>query len=166
MKFIQKHWFGMLIGFMVLVFCILFILVMLSPRQDMQKRGFIPCTEAMAEQLLSCENKVFCSLSAIIQNSWCDMKVVGRGVRDWAKGQQATPWENYIYTPEFPTDEFFDEQARAAYLSKTPDIEAEMQRLHELNKELEDAEYKEPEITPEQQPQELPKDGSAGMGSE
>ena len=158
MNFIRRYWFGLTLSVIVFIFCILFSLVLLSPRQDMQKRGFIPCTEAMAKQLLSCENEVFCSLSVIIQNSWCDIKVVGRGVKNWARGQQETPWGNYIFTPKLPTDELFDEDARIEYLKQTPDIEAEMQRLHELNKELEDAEYKEPEITPEQQPQELPKD--------
>ena len=159
MSFIRRYWFGLTLSVIVLIFCVLFILVLLSPRQDMQKRGFIPCTEAMAEEIFACEkNKVFCLLSAVIKNSWCDIKIVSKGVKDWAQGQQPTPWANYIFTPKLPTDELFDEDARIEYLKQTPDIEAEMQRLHELNKELEDAEYKEPEITPEQQPQELPKD--------
>ena len=159
MNFISKYWFGLTTGLIIFIFCMLFILVLLSPRQDIQKRGFIPCTEAMAEKMLACEkNKVFCMLSAVIQNSWCDMKVVGHGIKYWIGGHQSTPWENYIFIPEYPEDEFFDAKAKAEYLEKTPDIEAEMQRLHKLNKELEDAEYKEPEITPEQHPQELPKE--------
>ena len=159
MDFINKHWFGLLTGFIIFIFGVLFILVLLSPRQDVQRRGFIPCTEIMAEKMLSCENnKVFCLLSAVVQNSWCDIKVVGTGIQKWINGQQATPWENYIFVPEIPSDEIFDSEARTEYLRKTPDIRAEMQRLHELNKELEDAENKEPEIPAEQQPQELPED--------
>ena len=159
MDFINKHWFGLLTGCIIFIFGVLFTLVLLSPRQDAQRRGFIPCTEAMAEKMLSCEkNKVFCLLSAVVQNTWCDIKVVGAGMQKWAKGQQTTPWENYIFVPEIPSDEFFNEEARAEYLSKTPDIKAEMRRLHELNKELENAEDKENEISPEQHPQELPED--------
>lgn len=157
MNFIHKHWFSLITGFIVFIFCVLFVLVLLSPRQDAQRRGFIPCTEAMAEKMLSCEkNKVFCLLSAVVQNTWCDIKVIGTGMQKWAKGQQTTPWENYIFVPELPSDEIFNEEARAEYLSKTPDIETEMRRLHELNKELENAETKEQEVSPEQQPQELP----------
>lgn len=158
MDFIRRYWFGLITGAFIFVFLVLFILILLSPRQDAQKRGFIPCTEAMAENLLSCEGKVFCLLSAVIKNSWCDMKVVGKGFSKWLEGKQSTPWENYIFIPEPAIDESFDAQARAEYLKSSPNIKEEMQRLHELNKELEDAEYKEPEITPEQQPQELPKD--------
>ena len=156
MDFINKHWFGLLTGFIIFIFGVLFILVLLSPRQDAQRRGFIPCTEAMAEKILSCEkNKVFCLLSVVVQNTWCDIKVVGTGMQKWAKGQQTTPWENYIFIPELPADEDFDAEARAEYLKTSPNIEEEMKRLHELNKELENAETKEQEVSPEQQPQEL-----------
>ena len=99
MNFIRQYWFGLITGTFVFVFLALFILILLSPRQDIQKRGFIPCTEMMADNMLSCEGKVFCLLSAIVKNSWCDMKVVGRGMASWVKGEQRTPWENYIFIP-------------------------------------------------------------------
>lgn len=154
MSLIRRHWFGLLTGFMIFVFFVLFILVLLSPRQDVQKRGFIPCTEAMAENILECEgNRFICLFSGVIGNSWCDMKVVGRGFKDWIKGKQSMPWSNYIFIPELPVDEAFDDDARAEYLKTSPDIKAEMQQLQKLSEELENEENVEPEISLDQQPE-------------
>lgn len=153
MSFIKKHWFGMIAAFVVAIFFVLFVLILISPRQDLQKRGFIPCTEALAEQVLSCEkNKIICMLSATMKNSWCDMKVVGRGFSNWVKGKQPAPWSNYIFEPELPEDEYFDDEARKEYLKHTPDIAAEMQNLKKLSEELENENIKESELKPEDKP--------------
>ena len=154
MNFIRHHWFGLLTGLFIFIFFVLFVLVLLSPRQDIRRRGFIPCTEVMAEKILDCEgNRVGCLLAAVVGNSWCDLKVVGRGIRDWAGGRQKTPWSNYIFVPELPADEFFDAEARAEYFKNNPDVKAEMQQLQKLNKELENEENRERKVSPEQQPQ-------------
>lgn len=154
MSFIKYHWFGLLTGLIIFFFMVLFILVLLSPRADEQKRGFIPCTENMAEQILACEhNKIACLLKAVVGNSWCDAKVVGRGIKKWVLGEQKTPWSNYIFIPELPADRFFDQEARAEYLKQHPDPKAEMQRLHKLHKELENAEESELQIKAGQQPE-------------
>lgn len=138
MQFIRQHWFGLITGIILFCFFVLFILVLLSPRQDEKKRGFIPCTETMAEQMLNCENRKFsCMLSAIIKNTWCDIKVVGFGIGQWARGRQNAPWSNYIFIPEHPIDENFDEAALTEYLQNNPPPQLEMRELQQLNEELE-----------------------------
>ena len=91
-------------------------------------------------------------LSATVKNSWCDMKVVGRGFNNWIRGKQSAPWSNYIFEPELPEDEYFDNEARAEYFKHTPDIAAEMQNLKKLSEELEDETNKENELKPEDKP--------------
>ena len=79
--FIKEYWFGMLTGFILLVGFLFFLLILLSPRYDAQKRGFIPCTEALAQNLLSCpqDGKYSCIFAEIMKNTWCDVKVVAEG---------------------------------------------------------------------------------------
>ncbi len=139
MVFIKHHWFGLLSGAIVFVFMGLFMLVLLSPREDARNRGFIPCTQALAAQLLDCgeEQRIFCVAGAVLQNTWCDMKVVGAGFGGWISGNQAAPWSNYIFIPEKGSDAMFDEAARAEYLKNNPQPALEMEKLRQLNKELE-----------------------------
>ena len=138
MNFIKTHWFGLVTGIIIFFFFILFILVLLSPRQDNLRRGFIPCTEIMAENLLSCEeNKFFCLIKSVVKNSWCDIKVVGKGIKLWAKGEQPAPWSNYIFTPELSSDAEYDEEAKTEYHKNNSDVKQEMQKLKKLNEELE-----------------------------
>ena len=152
MNFIKTHWFGLITGIIIFFFFILFILVLLSPRQDNLRRGFIPCTETMAENLLSCEeHKVICLIKSVVKNSWCDTKVVGRGIKLWIKGEQQAPWSNYIFIPELPQDEFFDKEAQAEYFKNNPGTAAEMQQLKELNEQLEN-DNEQIRVTPEDQP--------------
>lgn len=137
MDYIKQHWFGIITGIVILGFLLLFVLVLLSPRQDIQKRGFIPCTEAMAAKMLDCqENKVSCMLGAIVANSWCDTKVIGQGMMTWAKGQQKFPWSNYIFVPESVGIDNDDEHLQEFYQSN-PNLNQEMQNLKKLNEELE-----------------------------
>ena len=138
MNFIKTHWFGLIAGIIIFFFFILFILVLLSPRQDNLRRGFIPCTEIMADNLLSCEeNKFICLIKSVVKNSWCDIKVVGKGIRLWAKGEQAAPWSNYIFVPELSADDEYEQEAKAEYHRNNSDVKKEMQKLKKLNEELE-----------------------------
>ena len=147
MNFIKTHWFGLLTGTVIFFFLILFVLILLSPRQDARRRGFIPCTENMAEELLNCEeNKFFCLFKVIVKNSWCDIKVVGRGIGAWISGEQSAPWSNYIFIPELPEAAEYEEEARAEYHKNNPDVKKEMLKLKELNKEVE---HEQNEIIPQ-----------------
>ena len=44
------------------------IIVSLSPREDKQKRGFIPCSEQLADSISLCNGKIWCASKAIINN--------------------------------------------------------------------------------------------------
>lgn len=89
-------------SFVILIGFLFFLLVLLSPRYDSQKRGFIPCTETLAQNLLNCpqESKYSCGIKHILHHSWCNVKVIGTGFSNWWHGKQETPWSNYIFEPE------------------------------------------------------------------
>lgn len=89
-------------------------------------------------------------LKAVLGNSWCDAKVVAGGAKAWVSGKQPAPWSNYIFIPELPEDENFDNAARAEYFKTNPDIAVEMQDLKQLNKELEN---EQPDFNPAEQPE-------------
>ncbi len=140
MAFIKHHWFGLCIGLFLIVFMLMLVLILLAPKQDAKSRGFIPCTEVMVDTLLTCDREVWCASRAVLQNSWCDIKVIGRGIKLWGQGKQPYPWSNYIFTPELPLTSFVDEEARQQYLKEYPNTKQEMERLHILRKELENEE--------------------------
>lgn len=138
-SFLKEHWFGLLMSFVILFGFLFFLLILLSPRYDAQKRGFIPCTESLAQNLLSCpqESKYSCGIKYIFINSWCDMKVIGKGFSDWLDGKQKAPWSNYIFEPELntpidETDEFY-----ADYKARGISPQLEMQKLIEMHHNLE-----------------------------
>lgn len=139
MTFIRTHWFGLITGSAIFVFLMLFILVLLSPRQDKLKRGFIPCTEMLAEELSVCmeQKRVACLLGSVMKNSWCQLKTVGRGIKLWVYGQQSAPWSNYIFIPEQTEEADFPTEERTEYLKNNPGFFEEMQNLKQSYKELE-----------------------------
>lgn len=138
MSFLRAHWFGLLVSLFTAYFVVIFILVLFSPRQDLQKRGFIPCTETMVREMLECnqESKSFCMIGAVVKNSLCDSKVVLDGLGAWVKGQQPSPWANYYFTPELAGSEEEDE-GLDEFRRQTPDVEASMEELRRLNQDLE-----------------------------
>lgn len=137
--FLKYYWFGLLMSFILLVGFMFFLLILLSPRYDVQKRGFIPCTEALAQNLLSCpqENKYSCGIKHILANSWCDLKVIGKGWKDWGQGKQSAPWSNYIFEPELPNMPAEDDEFYAEYIKKGITPTADMQNLIKMSDELE-----------------------------
>lgn len=139
-SFFRHYWFGLLISSILMVSFLLFLLVLVSPRQDVQKRGFIPCTEALAQNLLSCsqENKYSCGIKHILANSWCDIKVIGRGWKDWWQGKQASPWSNYIYEPQHSDSVEENDEFYAEYKAKGISPELDMQNLIKMSQELDE----------------------------
>lgn len=129
----KEYWFGFLISLILLIGFMFFLLVILSPRYDYQKRGFIPCTEAMAENIMACpkESKFTCGIKHILENTICDAKVIGKGFSLWMDGKQSTPWANYIFTPEIPEEKFFEDEVDNA--DDDANIE-KIQKLEELSK--------------------------------
>ena len=124
MTFLKHHWFGLILSLFMLAYLLVFVLVLLSPRYDVQKRGFIPCTEAMAERLIDCDNGAWCMLKTIVRNGG---------------GKKKTPWANYLFEPEQPRpdDEPDADESLREFYAQTLDIEASMQNLRRLNRELE-----------------------------
>lgn len=145
MLFIKQHWFGLIVSLFMLAYLAVFVLVLASPRYDEQKRGFIPCTEEMAAELIDCQNGVWCMLNSVVENGWCDTKIIGQGFVAWVNGEQKTPWANYLFKPEVAEQEEMDEGLKEFY-AQTPDIGVSMQNLRRLNQKLE-RQIKETEIT-------------------
>ena len=128
---LKKHWFTILVLTFVLLFATFFTVIAISPKQDLQRRGFIPCTEVLAEKLYECKKDKWCGIQVILNNTYCDIKVVSKGLNLWVRGDQPTPWSNYIFEPEL----YLDEEVKEFY-EQNPNIEEDMQELIELNKNL------------------------------
>lgn len=133
---LKRHWFGYLITLMIVFYTIIFTLVMISPRQDSLNRGFVPCTKEMISQMMSCQDhKAWCMSKAIIQNTGCDTLVILDGLGAFIKGNQKTPWENYLFTPEIETPDIDTDLEQ--YYNENPMLKEEMERLKEKHLELE-----------------------------
>ena len=138
LKLFKKHWFGFFLSLFVLLYLTVFLFVLFSPKSDKQNRGFIPCTKQMAVQML--ENKEQSSLQLvkiIIENTYCDAKVVAKGFVDWVNGEQSTPWENYFFEPEPEQQSVYDEAELLKFYEENPYFSKDMEELDKKRKELE-----------------------------
>ncbi len=135
MNFIKHNWFGIFAGILILSGFALFLIVLFSPRQDNQNRGFIPCTEEMAVKLLDCDKKIGCSLKTILNNSLCDAKVIGQGFSLWLKGEQNTPWANYFFEPDLDNSSELPQEVEEFY-KENPNLHQDMLRLQKMHEEL------------------------------
>lgn len=135
---ILAHWFGFLVTMFLILVTAYFVVVFVSPRYDLQKRGFIPCTEQMATQIATCsQSRISCTFGAIWENNICDLKVIVQGWQNWRMGSQPRPWSNYLFEPETLTDDPEDDPALQNFFQENPDLDQEMQKLKLLNKDLE-----------------------------
>lgn len=141
MNFIRYHWFGLLVSVIVALFLCQFLLVLIAPHQDEQKRGFVPCTEEMSEELHRCRSRNLCVLDAVVDNTFCNTGVIVEGFRLWVAGKQDSPWANYLFEPELnrpsAEDDVDAEASLDEYYRDVPDINAEMDELQKLNQQLE-----------------------------
>ena len=140
MTFIRRYWFGACLSLLFVFFIVLAVLILISPRQDLEGRGFTRCSQNMVEDLWHCEQKISCGIGAIVSNNWCITKVVGKGIVLWLEGKQQRPWSNYIFEPKTYLSKIVDEQERQEYLATHPDVKEEMEHLHRLRKDLENEE--------------------------
>lgn len=140
MNFIKRYWFGGVLTTLICCFVILFVLLVISPKQDAKNRGFVKCTQLMITSLSDCNRSIWCSVKTISENTWCNVKVVAEGVKLWLDNKQPTPWANYLFEPQIIENSFFDEEAIEEYLKNNPDVKKEMMRLDELRKGLENEE--------------------------
>ena len=77
----------------------------ISPRQDLQKRGFIPCTETLVYNITDCKpGQIKCPLQYLWQDMQCNVRVIADGFVLWSRGKQERPWSNYLFEPEVIED--------------------------------------------------------------
>ena len=139
MNFIKYHWFNLLIALIIIFVMGFTILIALSPREDLQNRGFIPCTQELADTITSCQGNMWCSTKAIIKNSACDAKVIGDGIKLWIAGKQKTPWSNYIFTPDLtPTDDILQKNTELFY-QENPNFLEDFAKVKQEHQKLEES---------------------------
>lgn len=96
LKLLYYYCLGLFLSFVIYMAIVMF----LSPRQDVKKRGFIPCTEELVYNLSGCESgKMSCTMGYLWDDMKCNVKVVLNGLGAWAKNEQSTPWANYLFEP-------------------------------------------------------------------
>lgn len=139
MQFMKRHWFGLVMSLVILAYVSMFMLILASPKIDLQKRGFIPCTEKFIAEAHTCDGSI-CLLKAVVHNSFCDFSVVGHGFAQWTKGKQPSPWSNYLFVPEI--DDINREEMKTIY-GIDPNSATDMEKLKNANKELMDSLNKE-----------------------
>lgn len=134
-----SHWFGLLCTTLLSLSFLFFILVILSPREDLQKRGFIPCTESMVLGMKTCPttDKYGCMFGKIIENSWCDITIIGQGFKLWVSGEQNAPWSNYLFTPDLTPAAAANDEALQEFYKENPNIKDDLAKLEKLNEDLE-----------------------------
>ena len=107
---------GLFFVFVVYMTTVMYI----SPRQDLQKRGFIPCTETLVYNITGCEpGQMKCPLKYLWQDMRCNIRVIADGFVLWSRGKQERPWSNYLFEPEV----IEDENAVAENVEATENIE-------------------------------------------
>ncbi len=137
MAFLKNHWFGFLLSLVVGGYFVVFLLVLFAPKQDIRQRGFVKCSAALSENMPQCGGGKWCLLTEVLRNGWCDVKVVGEGVALWAAGKQATPWANYFFEP-LEAEPQMSAEALDYYQKNRENLKKSMERIKQLNQELEE----------------------------
>lgn len=111
-----------------------------APRKDALKRGFIPCTEKLVIDITDCKSgNIGCAAASLWNDAKCNIKVVAGGAAAWMRGEQPTPWSNYLFTPVY---ELYAE-GEAAYGEETildlADIEEKHILMQKKQNEFEDS---------------------------
>ncbi|MBR1757083.1 MAG: hypothetical protein IJ738_05935 [Alphaproteobacteria bacterium] len=91
------------------IFCLgvvyLTTVMYLSPRQDADERGFIACTKELVLDLQTCRaGSIGCPFKFLMRDTGCNINVVFTGAAAWIKGNQPTPWANYLFEPKLYND--------------------------------------------------------------
>lgn len=112
----------------VAVFSVYMMTVLvISPKNDLKNRGFIACTKKLVYNLGNCQSgQIGCVSKAFYHDTACNSKVICKGFVKWVKGEQSTPWANYIFEP------VWQEVSENPYLS---DVENDMKNM-ELEREF------------------------------
>lgn len=114
-------------GLGIFVAGIIYLSAMLfaAPRSDALKRGFIPCTEQLVADIYSCKKgSIGCPLKFMLKDMNCNIKVIGKGFSAWFKGEQKTPWSNYLFDPKTAAETDADFPYRGSVLRDMDELEA------------------------------------------
>lgn len=138
MNFIKRNFFGFLIAMIIISSGTLFVAMIISPKEDLQKRGFIPCTEKFVQQASACENSKTCLVGGIFEHMVCGFEVLGEGFSKWIDGEQKTPWENYIFSPivEVKNNEHMNQEGIDDLYRENPNIVEDMIQTQKLHEEM------------------------------
>ncbi len=131
LNFIKKYWFTIIMAFFILLYITIFILVWFSPKSDKLERGFIPCTKQLTSNIL--HNKEQSSLNLakiIIENTYCDAKVVFRGFTNWINGKQKKPWSNYFFEPVYEKQTTHEDEELISFYKENPFLSKDMEELN------------------------------------
>lgn len=122
-------------------------MLFIAPRQDALKRGFIPCTEKLVLDISSCERgKISCPMGYLWQDMKCNVKVVLNGFGAWVKGEQKTPWANYLFEPK-ALAEIDEETPYVGNVAQDMDnLEEQIEFIKAKQAELEEAKNRQLEI--------------------
>lgn len=139
MSFLKRHWFNIFMTLFIFCSMGLTLLVALSPKQDAQNRGFIPCTTELANKVTSCQGGLKCTTKAILNNVVCDARVVTKGLDNWINDKQEKPWSNYLFEPELSAEEKLFREHTDIFYKENPNYHSDFEQLkrdYELLKEI------------------------------
>lgn len=100
-KFLRDYGFFLFLGVFVLCFICFVAIISIAPHNGVKMRGFAPCTYQMTEKLMVQKTLKHTDVFKIIAKGYgCYFKVVAEGAVLFCRGQQATPWANYLFRSE------------------------------------------------------------------
>lgn len=125
-----------LLALIVVFMAYMTLMLFIAPKVDMQKRGFIVCTEQLVSDVAVCKKgSVGCPLKYLWQDMECNTFVILDGLGAWVRGKQSTPWANYLFEPETIYDDDYD----GDIVADMADLEAQSQFIQGKKEELERA---------------------------
>lgn len=125
-----------LLAVIVIFVAYMTLMLFIAPKVDMQKRGFIPCTEQLVSSVSICKKgSVGCPLKYLWQDMKCNTFVILDGFGAWMRGKQPTPWANYLFEPETIYNNDYD----GDIVADMADLEAQSQFIQGKKAELEEA---------------------------
>lgn len=140
MGFLRRNYFGIIIVIFILLSAMFFTIIIISPKEDTQKRGFVMCTEKFVTNASQCKDKAFSCISKHIWYDFtCNLSVISDGFSLWVSGEQEKPWSNYIYEPDLLSHniDLYNQDGIETLYEENPNILEDMQQVRLLNKEME-----------------------------
>lgn len=128
-----------LLALLVIFVAYMALALVMSPRQDLQKRGFIPCTEDFVLQVSDCtRGNMLCPLQYLWRDTTCNATVILDGLGAWVRGRQPTPWANYLFVPTLSEPSAITDYD-GDVVADMQDLEAQSQFIERKNRELDEA---------------------------